>query len=98
MKGLYPTTVDTLTDVVINGKWDNYKGKIDTLGLVSGDKPELNYVQIPNTTQFAEGKFTEADYAALVKAMFDGAIKVSNDISSIPATTHTSVDDQGYLK
>ena len=96
MKGLYPTTVDTLTDVVINGKWDNYKGKIVTLGMVS-EKAELNYVQL-GATQFAEGKFTEADYAALVKAMFDGTIKVSNDISAIPATTNTNVDDQGNIK
>jgi basic membrane protein A len=98
MKGLYPTTVDTLTDVIINGKWAEYKGKIDTLGLVSGDKPELNYVQIPTTTQFADGKFTQADYAALVKALFDGTIKVSNDISAIPATTNTNVDNQGNIK
>ena len=98
MKGLYPTTVDTLTAVVINGKWAEYKGKIDTLGLVSGDKPELNYVQIPNTTQFADGKFTQADYAALVKALFDKTITVSNDISAIPATTNTNVDNQGNIK
>ena len=98
MKGLYPTTVDTLTDVIINGKWAEYKGKIDTLGLVSGDKPELNYVQLPTTTQFAEGKFTQADYAALVKALFDKAITVSNDISAIPATTNTNVDNQGNIK
>ena len=98
MKGLYPTTVDTLTAVVINGKWAEYKGKIDTLGLVSGDKPELNYVQLPTTTQFADGKFTQADYAALVKALFDGTIKVSNDISAIPATTNTNVDNQGNIK
>ena len=98
MKGLYPTTVDTLTDVIINGKWAEYKGKIDTLGLVSGDKPELNYVQLPTTTQFAEGKFTQADYAALVKALFDKTITVSNDISAIPATTNTNVDNQGNIK
>ncbi len=67
MKGLAPTTIDTLVDVVINGNWANYAGKIDTLGLVSGDDASLNYVQIPTaSTQFAEGKFTEADYAALV--------------------------------
>ena len=47
MKGLYPTTIDALTDIIINGKWDNYKGKIETLGLVSGDDATLNYVQIP---------------------------------------------------
>ena len=99
MKGLAPTTIDTLTDVVINGKWADYAGKITTLGLVSGDDASLNYVQIPvATTQFAEGKFTEADYAAMVKAMFEGTLQVSNDISAIPATTNVTVDDQGSIK
>ena len=98
MKGLAPTTIDTLTDVIINGNWANYVGKIDTLGLVSGEDASLNYVQIPTTTQFAEGKFTEADYAALVKGMFEGTITVSNDISAIPATTNVTVDDQGAIK
>ena len=85
MKGLYPTTVDTLTDVVLNGNWANYGGKIATLGLVSAD-PEANYVQIPmGTTQFAEG-FTAEDYKALVAAMFDGTIVVSNAIDALVAT------------
>ena len=38
MKGLYPATYDTLTDVIVNGNWDKYVGKIATLGLVSGDR------------------------------------------------------------
>ena len=80
MKGLYPTTYDTLTDVVLNGNWDNYKGKIATLGLVSGDDPTANYVQIPmETTQWEDGKFTQDDYKAMVKDMYDGKITVSND-------------------
>ena len=98
MKGLAPTTIDTLTDVVVNGKWADYVGKIDTLGLVSGDDASLNYVQLGESTQFEDGKFTAEDYAALVKAMFDGTITVSNDISAIPATTNTTVDDQGSIK
>ncbi len=97
MKGLFPTTVDTLTDVVVNGNWDNYAGKISTLGLVSAD-PEANYVQLPMaTTQFGEG-FTKEDYTALVKGMFEGTIKVSNDITAIPATTNTTVSDLGSIK
>ena len=96
MKGLYPTTIDTLTDVVINGKWDEYKGKIVTLGMVSGDDSTLNYVQL-GATQFAEG-FTEADYAALVKGIFDGTIKVSNDIAAEPAVTNVNVQYLGNLK
>ena len=99
MKGLAPTTIDTLFDVIVNGNWANYAGKITTLGLVSGDEPALNYVQLPTaTTQFAEGKFVEADYNALVKGIFDGTIKVSNDITAIPATTNTTVNDQGSIK
>ena len=97
MKGLYPTTIDTLTDVIINGKWDNYKGKIETLGLVSGTNASLNYVQIPETTQFGE-KFTKEDYAAMVKKMYEGTIKVSSDIVNTPAVTNVTVDYQGNIK
>ncbi len=97
MKGLYPTTVDTLTDILVNGKWDSYKGKIDTLGMVSGDNAELNYVQL-GATQFADGKFAEADYAALVKGIFDGTVKISNDIAKEPATTNATVEYLGNLK
>ena len=96
MKGLYPTTVDTLTDVVLNGNWANYSGKISTLGLVSAD-PEANYVQIPMaTTQFGEG-FTAEDYKALVSAMFDGTITVSNDIANFPVT-EVAVEQHANIK
>ena len=99
MKGLAPTTIDTLVDVVINGNWANYAGKIDTLGLISGDDASLNYVGIPTaTTQFVEGMFTEADYAALVKAMFEGTLVVSNDIAAEPAVTNSNVEYLGNLK
>ena len=98
MKGLAPTTIDTLTDVIINGKWADYVGKIDTLGLVSADDPAANYVQIAGTTKFVEGKFTEADYKALVKGMFDGTIKVSNDIAKEPAVTNVTVEYLGNIK
>ena len=97
MKGLYPTTIDALTDVVINGKWSNYAGKIVTLGMVSGTDASANYVQL-GATQYADGKFTEADYAALVKAIFEGTIKVSNDIVSEPAVTNSNVSYLGNLK
>lgn len=98
MKGLYPTTVDTLTDVIVNGNWANYAGQISTLGLVSGTDPELNYVQIPMaTTQWADG-FTQDDYKALVAAMFDGTVTVSNDTTAMPTTTAATVEDLGNLK
>ena len=101
MKGLYPATYDTLTDVIINGNWANYAGKIATLGLVSADDPTLNYVQIPmESTQWADGAFTQDDYKALVKTMFDGTLKVSNDISkgAKDFATVITVDEQGQIK
>ena len=100
MKGLYPATYDTLTDVVVNGNWDKYVGQIATLGLISGTDPEANYVQIPMTTQFEDGKFTADDYKALVAAMFDGSLTVSNDISKIASdfATVITLDDQGSIK
>ena len=98
MKGLYPATYDTLKDVVLNGNWENYAGKIATLGLVSGEDPTANYVQIPfESTQWSD-KVTQHDYKALVAKMFDGTIKVDNGIGAMPAVTNVKVNDQGNLK
>ena len=98
MKGLAPTTIDTLTDVVINGKWADYAGKIVSLGLVSED-PEANYVQIPmDTTLFEDGKFTAEDYKAMVAAMYAGELTVSADIAAEPAVTNSNVEWLGNLK
>ena len=96
-KGLRPTTINALTDIIVGGKWSDYAGKIVTLGLVSGDDPSANYVQLAETTQFGDG-FTKDDYAALVKGMFDGTITVSNDTSAEPATTNVNVAWLGNLK
>ena len=99
MKGLYPATYDTLKAVIIDGKWADFAGKIETLGLVNGDDATKNYVQIPmDSTQFADGKFTKDDYAKLVKDMFDGKVKVSNDTTKMPTVTNVTVDDQGKIK
>ena len=101
MKGLYPATYDTLTDVIVNGNWDKYVGKIATLGLVSGTDPEANYVQIPmgDGTQWSDS-FTQDDYKAMVKDMFDGKITVSNDTTKAPTdfATAITVNAQGQIK
>ena len=98
MKGLYPTTYDTLNDVIVNGNWDKYAGNITTLGLISGTDPEANYVQIPmDTTQFGDG-FTVDDYKALVADMFNGKVTVDNGIGAEPATTNCKVEWLGNLK
>lgn len=93
MKGL-AATVKTLLTKIKDGSFEG--GKVETLGLVS-EKSEENYVQLPASTQWAEGKFTEADYNALVAALFKGEIKVSADTSAMPAVQIT-VNDQGNIK
>ena len=96
MKGLAPTVEHMLTEVAA-GNFANYGGKIETLGLVSGDDPAANYVQIPmESTQWSDS-FSQDDYKALVKDMFDGKITVSNDISAMPATS-IAVNEYGNIK
>ena len=99
MKGLAPTVQDVLTAIILENNWAEYAGKIETLGLISGDDASLNYVGIPvATTQFEDGKFTAEDYAGLVKAMFEGTLVVSNDIVNEPAVTNTNISYLGNLK
>ena len=96
MKGLAETVKHMLGEVVA-GNFANYGGQVETLGLVNGDDPTANYVQLPmETTQWGDG-FTQDDYKALVKAMYDGEVTVSNDISAMPATTIT-VNFAGNIK
>ena len=95
MKGLANTT-QHLLDEVVNGNFANYGGQIETLGLVSGDDPTANYVQLPmETTQWSD-TFTQDDYSALVKGMFDGTITVSNDVSVEPETLATTITVNNY--
>ena len=85
MKGLGPTVENTLADVIENDNWAAYGGKIANLGLVSAE-PTENYVQLPMESTQWNDAFTREDYEALVAAMFDGTIEVSNDISAMPQT------------
>ena len=95
MKGLAPTVEHMLTEVAA-GNFSNYGGKIETLGLVSGDDPAANYVQIPmESTQWSDS-FSQDDYKALVKDMFDGKITVSNDITAEPASLATTATVNAY--
>ena len=94
MKGL-GATVNTLLTEIAAGNWDNYAGKIETLGLIGND-PDANYVQIAPSTQFSDS-FTKADYEALVAKMFAGEITVDNSIDAMPAVEIT-VNDLGTVK
>ena len=97
MKGL-AATVTHMLDEVAAGNFANYGGKAEALGLVSGDDPNANYVLLPmDTTQWGDG-FSQDDYKALVKDMFEGKVTVSDDISALPETTNIQVNDLGNIK
>ena len=89
MKGLAATVEATLKDVIENDNWDNYGGKIETLGVISAENPSANYVQIPyESTAWNEG-FTQEDYKAILAGILDGTIVVSNDTTVMPTTAIT---------
>ncbi len=88
MKGL-GATVNTLLAAIKDGKWDEYKGQIQSLGMVSGDDPTLNYVQLPMDTTVWNDGFTQDDYKALVKSLADGSVKVTVDAAAAEPTADT---------
>lgn len=99
MKGLANTTKHLLQEVM-DGNFANYGGQIETLGLVSGDDPTANYVQLPmESTQWSD-TFTQDNYKALVAGMYDGTITVSNDVSVAAAdyATVITVNEYGNIK
>lgn len=96
MKGLAETVSLLLSELIDNGNWANYGGKVVTLGLVS-ENPEENYVQLAPSTQYEEGKFTEEDYHQLVADIFNGKIVVSDDTSAMPQVEIT-VNELGNIK
>ena len=98
MKGL-GATVNTLLTAIKDGKWDEYKGQIQSLGMVSGDDPTLNYVQLPMESTVWNDGFTQDDYKALVKALADGSVKVTVDASAAePAADTVAVTFLGNIK
>ena len=96
LKGLFETVM-TLLGGIQNDHWADFSGKVEKLGLVSAET-EGNYVGLPDTTAFND-KFTAEDYAALVAAMFNGEVEVSDDTSAEEPTAETiTINFQGNLK
>lgn len=95
MKGL-AATVNTVLSDIDAGKWADYQGTIQNLGLVS-ENSEENYVQLPSSTQW-DDNFTEDDYNELVAKLYNGEITVDAGTEAMPETEVVKVDDQGSLK
>lgn len=87
MKGL-GATVKAVLKAVQEGRWSEYSGKIETLGLVSADDVDANYVQLPVDT-WTMKNFSVDDYKKLVADIFNGNVKISPEISGEPSHTIT---------
>ena len=98
MKGLAATVKHMLSEIAA-GNFANYGGKVENLGLVSGDDVTMNYVQLPLESTIWNDGFTQDNYKELVKAMFDGTITVESisDASAMPEHTVT-VNEYGNIK
>ena len=83
MKGL-GATVKSVLKAIQEGNWSEYAGKIESLGLVSADDVDANYVQLPLET-WSMKNFSVDDYRKLVADIFNGNIKISAETSSEPA-------------
>ena len=85
MKGL-GATVNAALSAIQAGKWDEYAGKVATLGLVSGKDLSVNYVGLPTDTWVLKN-FSVNDYKALVADVYAKKVAVSNATDKAPATT-----------
>ena len=85
MKGL-GATVNAALSAIQAGKWDEYAGKVATLGLVSGKDLSVNYVGLPTDTWVLKN-FSVNDYKALVADVYSKKVAVSNAIDKAPATS-----------
>ena len=96
MKGLAPTVNTLLSEIILNDNWDAYAGQIQNLGMVS-ENPEENYVQLPmESTQWSDD-FSQDDYTALVSALYNGEITVSNATDAAPEVEIT-LNEYGNIK
>ncbi len=85
-----------LRDTIENNRWRSYGGKAATLGIISGDDLDANFVVLAPSTQFSDGKFTKEDYAALVAALHAGDYLISDETAIAP-TVEIAVNYYGNL-
>lgn len=80
-------TVNTLLDAVKNGHWDDYKGKIETVGLVSATDQTKNAVGLPMDTTRWNDNFTREDYNAIIQQILSGEITISSSTTQKPSVS-----------
>ena len=98
LKSLRATVYAVLNSIIIDDTWDQHVGKIENLGLVSGTDASLNYVGLPeDSTQWNED-FTVEDYYHLLERIYDGEIRISDDLEKMPEVSFNLNVRQGTIK
>ncbi len=77
-----------LTELLVKKNGERLLGTIERLGL----EEDYDHVGFVGNTQFAEGKFTLADYEALIQKLETGELTVSGNIDTEPVTTNVTVE------
>ena len=76
-------TISVILDAIEDDKFDDFGGRADTLGMVSGDKPEMNFVGLP-LQSWSMQKWTKSDYAHLLSRINNGEITVTGSPDDKP--------------
>ena len=83
-----------LTELIENDNWAACGGTIAQLGIISED-PAQNGILLAEPLEVGKG-FTEADYAALIGALYRGERKVSDAVDHVPEVGITVIEDNVY--
>ncbi len=97
MKSLTATINAMLDAIIVDNTWDEHVGKIESLGLASGDDMSLNYVALPEETTQWNDDFTVEDYRAMVKKIFDGEIQIDDSVDKMPDLQINVNERQGTI-
>ena len=89
MKKINVTVTSILESICETDTWkETYCGKIASLGLMSADDEDENFVGLPEDTQWSDS-FTEEDYEQLVADIYNGKYQISSDTSTLPTVSYT---------
>lgn len=91
-------TVDTVLEAIQNGRWDEYRGRIDVVGIDSGTDQEKNQIGLPmDTTKWCKN-FTKDDYYEILQKILSGEIKVSASAVKRPQVSFHLKERKGTIQ
>ena len=93
----YRYTLNTILSQIYKGKWHEYTGKVDYLGLITSEAPDKNFVQLSYENTLWTDSFGSDDYCKLISKIINEELVVSNNISAEPSAKYITVNYVGVL-